>query len=305
MPVDVTALIWDPSNELTGDAISANQGAMKTIDGGAHWTPCGTGLPGGITSLVVDPQDSNNLYAGANFGITGSVAVYRSINAGATWTPAANGIEPTFAWTLAFKPGNSAVLYAGTQGGLYKTVNAGANWTRVGVTADNGNVFDLSIDPQNPDIVYALNTSYPSRSVDDGATWESLRMPSPDVYSNPLLLQLVPGQASLLAGVVRNAGIYEMRIAPDLELTTSAAGPLAIGIPHTILLRARNLGEYASTSTQLSVALPEAAAGYTVSSNGRSCGVAAKQLTCPPGILVQVPPPTSASRSRPRRPRNN
>ena len=285
LPIDVTALIWDPSNELTGYAISANQGAMKTIDGGIHWTPCGTGLPGRITSLVVDPQDSNNLYATSDFGITGSVAVYRSINAGASWSPAANGIVPTFAWTLAFKPGNSAVLYAGTQDGLYKTVNAGVDWTRVGVAPSGGTVLDISIDPQNPDIVYAVGQTNAARSVDDGATWESLRMPSLGLNSDPLYLQLVPGQASLLAGVVRNAGIYEMQIAPDLELTTSAGAPLAIGIQHTILLRSRNIGEYAATSTRLSVALPEAEAGYTVNGNGKTCVVAARQLTCTLGIL--------------------
>jgi len=288
LPLDVASLIWDPSNELTGYAISTNQGALKTVDGGAHWLPSGTGLPR-IQSLVVDPSNSNNLFATADYGQSGSVAVYRSTNGGANWLPSANGITPTFGWTLTFEPGNSAVLYAGTSSGLYKTTNSGADWTRVGLNLGFGsNISSVSIDPNNTDIVYVLDTSYASassRTVDGGATWETLRMPDFGSNNYPVYLTLVPGSRSLLAGAIYHGGIHEMEIAPDLDLSTNAGGPLAIGIPRTLLLRSRNLGSYATTASRLVVTLPEAAAGYSVTDNGHSCVLATRQLTCTLGIV--------------------
>ncbi|HEU5135220.1 MAG TPA: hypothetical protein VFU13_08770 [Steroidobacteraceae bacterium] len=288
LPADVASLIWDPSNELIGYAISANQGALKTVDGGAHWTPSGTGLPR-IQSLVVDPANSSNLFATADFGQSGSVAVYRSTNGGASWSPSANGITQTFAWTLTFQPGNSAVLYAGTSGGLYKTTNSGASWTRVGLNVGfSSNVSSVSIDPDNTDIVYVLDTSFgsaSSRTVDGGATWETLRMPDFGANNYPIYLTLVPGSRSLLAGAIYNGGIHEMEIAPDLELSTNAGGPLAIGVPRTLLLRSRNLDIYAATASRLVVTLPEAAAGYAVTDNGHTCVLATRQLTCTLGIV--------------------
>jgi len=288
LPDDIASLIWDPTNELIGYAISANQGAMKTIDGGAHWALSGNGLPR-IQSLVVDPSNSSNLFATADFGYSGTVAVYRSTNGGANWSPSATGISQTFGWTLAFEPGNSAVLYLGTSGGFYKTTNSGANWTTVTMNPGTApNVFGISIDPNNTDIVYVMDTSYPSapsRTVDGGATWETLRMPDYGTNNYPIYLTLVPGRRSLLAGAIYNGGIHEMEISPDLEVSSSAGGPLAIGVPRTLLIRSKNLGTYAATTGRLVVTFPEAAAGYTVTDNGHGCALTVRQLTCALGIV--------------------
>ena len=74
------------------------------------WAPAGNGIPSiPINALVIDPINSNNLYAGTDIG------VYISTDGGATWNPFGAGLPRAAVFDLAIQPSNR-ILRAGTHG---------------------------------------------------------------------------------------------------------------------------------------------------------------------------------------------
>lgn len=129
-----------------------------------------------VTSLAIDPAHPDTLLAG-------STQVQKSIDAGATWSPSSSGIQKRFAevTSLAFQPGNSKIVYAGTGWGpvyypqpgvgqIYKSTDAGTTWSPMvdGLPTVNR----LVADPSDPRRVFAAIDRGVLRSEDAGLTWE-------------------------------------------------------------------------------------------------------------------------------------
>jgi photosystem II stability/assembly factor-like uncharacterized protein len=92
-------------------------GIYRSTDGGHHWQPSGTGLnpEALVRTIVVDPTDSDTIYAGDHTG-----GVYISRDGGATWYPLNTGLGNRTINVLALADDGS-VLYAGTMGdGVYR-----------------------------------------------------------------------------------------------------------------------------------------------------------------------------------------
>lgn len=73
----------------------------ETTDGGATWAPKGTGLPDvPFNTIMLDPVDTNILYAGSDFG------VYVSQDRGVNWLDFTNGLwDATYVMDLVAAPG--------------------------------------------------------------------------------------------------------------------------------------------------------------------------------------------------------
>jgi photosystem II stability/assembly factor-like uncharacterized protein len=124
----VTVLAIGPANTVyagTGNDYSAPQGFLgmfKSTDSGASWLPINNGLAGlfdirsSISALVIDPQNSNILYAGTTGG-----GVFKSSDGGANWCRFNDGLANLDVRVLAVAPGNPNTLYAGTAGGVFAT----------------------------------------------------------------------------------------------------------------------------------------------------------------------------------------
>jgi hypothetical protein len=124
----VTVLAIDPANSSTlyagtGSDSSAPQGfrgMFKSTDSGASWLPINNGLAGlfdtrsSITALVINPHNSNILYAGTSGG-----GVFISVDSGANWSPFNDGLTNPDVRVLVVAPGNPNTLYAGTAGGVF------------------------------------------------------------------------------------------------------------------------------------------------------------------------------------------
>ena len=126
----VTVLAIDPANPSTLYAVTEREsdysepqgfrGMFKSTDSGASWLPINNGLAGlidtgsSITAFLIDPQNSNILYAGSSGG-----GVFRSFDSGANWSPFNDGLTDLHVRVLAVAPGNPNTLYACTAGGVF------------------------------------------------------------------------------------------------------------------------------------------------------------------------------------------
>ncbi|MFI5167060.1 MAG: HYR domain-containing protein [Thermoanaerobaculales bacterium] len=127
---------------------SQSKGVLKSTDGGTSWIVLGSGIPSGnsgnalslfskteITTIIVDPADSNTLYLAAGRG--GTVAVqgglFRSTDGGAHWTQGTGGTGIVESLVLdTSSPPASRVLYAGVNGvGVLKSTDGGQSWSAV------------------------------------------------------------------------------------------------------------------------------------------------------------------------------
>ena len=85
----------DPNNPNTLFAGTAIYGIFKSTDGGTTWNPINNGVTnysGYFTDIVVDPTNSNIIYAGGVGVDDGSTGILKSINGGSSWVYAHNGI---------------------------------------------------------------------------------------------------------------------------------------------------------------------------------------------------------------------
>ncbi len=136
---------------------------------------------GSITALVINPQNSLEIYAGTFGG-----GVYKSVNGGESWQGASLGLVDGYIQSLAIDPQTPTTLYAGMYAyGVYKTTDGGQSWFPTGPGLNhNAVVYDLQVDPVHPNILYAGTRSKNPvfeppwgggvyKSVNGGATWSA------------------------------------------------------------------------------------------------------------------------------------
>ena len=145
-------------------------GAFRSTDGGASWTPLD--IDATVWGILVDPDDGNVVYAGSNGN-----GVYKSTDAGVSFAPVGSPAVGVV-FSLA-KSGHR--LYAGTaSGGVSVSEDGGATWRNTGVTQSQG--LTLSVD--------SAGAVYLGTNVDG-------RLPaSPDSATRPAVTLSTPTTAS-------------------------------------------------------------------------------------------------------------
>jgi len=154
----------------------------------APWSYLGPGNIGGRTRpLVIDPNDSNTIYAGAVSG-----GVFKSIDAGASWTATGDAMANLAVNSLAMSPTDGNTLFAGTGEGYFRedvrgtavairgdgifvTHDGASSWTQLPSTQNNEDfhwVNDLAISTHDPRRIYAATRTGVWRSNDEGTTWK-------------------------------------------------------------------------------------------------------------------------------------
>ena len=178
------------SKELFNLFEQTKQNTAKTNN--SNWTsvgPINTGvnlisLPGQgrVNEVVVDPNNSNIIYAGAPAG-----GIWKSLDAGQNWTPLFDDFPQIGVSGIAIDPNNSDIIYIATGDGdnattfsigVYKSIDGGNTWNPTGLNAsnvvDNSVMHDVIIHPQDSNILWASSTGGLYKSIDAGDTWERI-----------------------------------------------------------------------------------------------------------------------------------
>ena len=134
-----------------------------------------TDNPGTIHVIVVDPTDSNIVYAAAE-----TAGVLKTTDNGATWTAMTTGLTPivvggqsTFSVTdLAIDPVSPTTLYLAAASGAYKSVDGGETWAALALSTDLVDPTAVAVYEAAPNnVMVGTATSGLFSSDDYGATW--------------------------------------------------------------------------------------------------------------------------------------
>lgn len=112
--------------------VGTKQSFYMSHDGGTTWSRRGGNLPfGDFTSILINPRDSNEIFAG-NAYQTGEIGggVYRSINGGTTWAridPKEHRLPSQRIWALAFDSRDQNTLFVGSHSAGVYVVPRGGN----------------------------------------------------------------------------------------------------------------------------------------------------------------------------------
>ncbi len=203
-------ITYDPSNPNivyagTGDpnvpsVVFNGNGIYKSTDAGETWAYLGLGQQGIISKVLVDPGNSQTLFAavmGNPYVRDEQRGIYKSTDGGANWTKVLFVSNQAGASDLVMNPANPQILYAsfwdrirnnqesviyGTHAKVYKTTDGGTTWTQLsgglptGVMGRTG----LAISPQNPEKLYAIYVDSLStvgglfKTTDGGQNWTQM-----------------------------------------------------------------------------------------------------------------------------------
>lgn len=163
-------------------------------------------IGGRIKCIAIDPNNSNNLWAGSASG-----GIWKSTNAGTSWSYVPTGMHVLGVSSILVDPSNSNTIYAGTgevyrvdtsnigynvwktRGtygiGIIKSTNGGFTWSQVMVknTAQLFAIQNMAFDPTNSNTIYACATDGLYRSTDNGGTWSQIlsKIYVKDICINP------------------------------------------------------------------------------------------------------------------------
>lgn len=143
---------------LLGVALQA--GPAAALD--PRWMPFGPG-GGTVTSLALDPQDSQRLYAATPGGL------YRSGDGGQTW---ALLFRPLYLAVVAVDPSRPSTLYAAGPG-IFRSGDGGLTWRKV-LDRSDLEVTSLTLTSGRSPVILAVSRGTVLRSSDGGATWTTV-----------------------------------------------------------------------------------------------------------------------------------
>jgi len=165
-------------------------GILKTTNGGNTWTKSldwSYDNKRGIWKVIINPKNSNTIYAATSEGI------YKSNNSGDNWNQMLNY---QMVMDMEINSADTSILYASignltnnvplTNKGIFKTTNSGVNWTKLsgGLPAAWSGKATIELYKGNPGMVYASipnDFSYVGyyKSSNGGSNWTNVNTSIP------------------------------------------------------------------------------------------------------------------------------
>ncbi len=125
--LETNVLAIDPNDSEVLYLGTDDDGIYKSVNGGENWEKLIPSASFGVGDIIVDPQNSNNVYMGTvdyfrlseSRGVLGDFGVYKSTDGGTTWEEFNSGLNHLGVFSLELSEENR-ILYAGTRaGGVY------------------------------------------------------------------------------------------------------------------------------------------------------------------------------------------
>ena len=181
-------VLWLGTGEvLMARSSFAGTGAFRSLDAGETWEHMGLLGTNHIARILIDPHDSNIVYAaaiGRNYGPNKERGVFKTVDGGQSWEkvlyisenvgvaeivmdPSDNNTLLAVAWERGRKAWNNKV--SGEGSGIYKTTDGGKNWQQITNGLPKGkNIgrYGLSFSVSNPDIIYAILDNRNEKPID-------------------------------------------------------------------------------------------------------------------------------------------
>ena len=154
-------LVIDPQQTETMYTGGVSGGVWKTTDGGAAWRPTGDTLANiAINSLVMDPHETNRLYAGTGEGYFREVVrgtglplrgggIFVSTDAAESWSILESTRTSDFHFVndLFVSAVDPNRIYAATRTGVFRSSDRGQSWKQVLSVNAMGGCLDLAARP--------------------------------------------------------------------------------------------------------------------------------------------------------------
>ena len=182
----IRAILFHPTNPNTMWIGSVSGGIWRTDNAGGLWYPIADFMANlAVTSLVMDPTNTNVIYASTGEAFTNSdnlqgAGIFKSIDGGLTWNQLSSTSGVNFQYTnrLAHHPTAANTLLAATATNqIFRSVDGGNSWTFVLTT--RGIATDVKYHPVFPNNVLVGTLSDAYFSSDAGVTWTRLTTGAP------------------------------------------------------------------------------------------------------------------------------
>ncbi len=158
-------------------------GVYKSTDQAGHWEQVNNGLVPpemvktsralNVTCILVDPFDSNTVYAATLAGL------YKTTDGAASWVRIGAALADQMIIAMVLDRTRKGVLYVAGRDGVHRSEDGGASWTTVNEGLTSTNVRSLAQSQVDPNVYYAgTNGSGLYRTTDIGMKWE----PVPSVF---------------------------------------------------------------------------------------------------------------------------
>lgn len=178
--------------------LSVGDGVYKSVDGGKSWKHVGLSDAQQISSIAVDPKDSNLVYVavlGHPYGPNETRGLFRSDDGGESWEKILGPDADTGAVQVVIDPKDSRTLYCdlwaarqapwengrwqGPKSGLFKSTDGGNTWKQLQeglpTIAQGLGRIGIGIAPSNPNRIFATVDAREGggvyRSNDAGTSW--------------------------------------------------------------------------------------------------------------------------------------
>ncbi len=198
-PKNPDMVIWAGTGETwTRNSTSVGDGLYKSIDGGSNWEKVGFENSDRISSIQINPKNTDEVYVGVLgplWGDSSERGVFKTTDGGKTWENLLDGKLDVGCSDLIMDPTNSSILYAafwefrrtawsfssgGENSALYKSKDGGKSWNKIHKGFPKGKLgrFAIALAPSNTSILYAAVEAKEGKglykSTDAGNSWEYL-----------------------------------------------------------------------------------------------------------------------------------
>ncbi|MDI6804467.1 MAG: FlgD immunoglobulin-like domain containing protein [Bacteroidota bacterium] len=193
-------------------ASSVSGGIFKSTNGGSGWFPVSDFAANlAISSIVIDPNDNNIIYAGTgegffNYDAVRGEGVLKSTDAGVSWTilKSFSGTAnfPFFVNDIYLRSDSTNILYAATNNGLFKTTNSGNNWSFIHQGTSSVRATQIVGDPLTPATFYVCYGNHSQdgiyKTTNSGSSFTKLSGGFPTAGYNRIALAVSKSNPNIL-----------------------------------------------------------------------------------------------------------